>query len=138
MKVLVAALVFAVVSSIASAVSANSDSITIKLVAQHGSHQTGMATLTAMGSKTKVVLSVSHTKGSEPAHIHPGSCANLNPVPKYPLSDVVNGTSTTVVDVPLASLETGHFAINVHAGPGPLIKKYVSCGDIPASKGSSM
>jgi len=138
MKLSIAALALAVVACVGTAVSAKTDSITIKLVAQHGSMQTGWATLTAMGSKTKVVLTVSHSKGSEPAHIHPGSCANLNPVPKYPLSDVVAGKSTTVVDVSLASLETGHFAINVHAGPGPLIKKYVSCGDIPASSGSSM
>ncbi|HET9341834.1 MAG TPA: hypothetical protein VFO25_02810 [Candidatus Eremiobacteraceae bacterium] len=138
MKLSIAALALVAIACIATAVSAKSDSITIKLVAQHGSMQTGSATLTAMGSKTQVVLSLSHTKGSEPAHIHPGSCANLNPVPKYPLSNVVGGKSTTVVDVPLASLETGHFAINVHAGPGPLIKKYVSCGDIPASNGSAM
>jgi len=138
MKSIITALTLIVLSCVGSAVSAKSDSISIKLVAQNGSKQTGWATLTAMGSKTKVVLSVSHSKGSEPAHIHPGSCANLNPVPKYPLSDVVSGKSTTVVDVPLSSLQTGHFAINVHAGPGPLIKKYVSCGDIPVSGGSSM
>ncbi|HYK53928.1 MAG TPA: hypothetical protein VEV38_10405 [Candidatus Eremiobacteraceae bacterium] len=138
MKLFIAALAAVTVSCIGSSVSAKSDSLSIKLVAQNGSKQTGWALLTAMGSKTKVVLSVSHTKGSEPAHIHPGTCANLNPVPKIPLSDVVNGKSTTVIDATLASLETGHFAINVHAGPGPLIKKYVSCGNIPASGGSSM
>ncbi|HEY7994774.1 MAG TPA: hypothetical protein VID24_11220 [Candidatus Eremiobacteraceae bacterium] len=138
MKLSIAALALVSIACIGTAVSAKSDTITIKLVAQHGSMQTGSATLTAMGSKTQVVITLARTKGSEPAHIHPGSCANLNPVPKYPLTDVVDGKSTTVVDVPLASLETGHFAINVHAGPGPLIKKYVSCGNIPASSGSSM
>jgi len=138
MKLLVAALAFAVAASLASAVSAKTDSITIKLVAQNGSKQTGWATLTAMGAKTKVVISLSHTNGLEPAHIHPGSCATLNPVPKYPLANVVDGKSTTTVDATLGSLETGRFAINVHAGPGPLIKTYVSCGDIPASGGSTM
>lgn len=138
MKSFIAALALVAIVCLGTAVNAKSDSVTIKLVAQHGSMQTGSATLTAMGSKTQVVITLSRTKGSEPAHIHPGSCANLNPVPKYPLSSVVNGKSTTVVDVPLASLETGHFAINVHAGPGPLLKKYVSCGNIPASSGASM
>lgn len=138
MKLFIAALAVAAVATVASAVNAKSDSVTIKLVAQNGSKQNGTATLTAVGSKTKVVISLSNTNPSEPAHIHPGPCKTLNPAPKYPLTNVVNGKSTTVVDASLSSLMTGAFSINVHAGAGLLIKKYVSCGDIPAGGGSSM
>lgn len=138
MKLIIAALAVAAIASVATAVSAKSDSITIKLMAENGSKQNGTATLTAMGSKTKVVISLTNANPNEPAHIHPGPCKTLDPAPKYLLSNVVKGTSTTVVDASLASLMTGKFAINVHAGGGALLKKYVSCGDIPASGGSSM
>ena len=105
--------------------------ITVTMNSQSGSGETGTATLTAKGTKTQVVVSLTGepAAGSQPAHIHPGSCAKLNPIPKYPLSPVVGGKSTTVVPATLASLSTGHWAINVHESAKNL-KKYVSCGDI--------
>ena len=138
MKLFIAALAVAAFATAATAVSAKSDSLTIKLLAQNGSKQDGTATLTAEGSKTKVVISLANTNPTEPAHIHPGPCKTLNPAPKYPLTNVVKGKSTTIVDATLTSLMNGKFAINVHAGGGALLKKYVSCGDIPAGGGSSM
>lgn len=138
MKLSIAALAVAALATAATAVNAKSDTVTIKLMAQNGSKQNGTATLTAQGSKTKVVISLANANPNEPAHIHPGPCKTLDPAPKYPLTNVVKGMSTTVVDASLASLMSGAFAINVHAGGGALIKKYVSCGDIPKSSGSSM
>jgi hypothetical protein len=81
-----------------------------------------------------VVVKISLKNGTstpQPAHIHTGTCANLNPAPKYPLTNVVNGMSTTTLKgMKLASLRTGAFAINVHKSAAAL-KVYVSCGDIP-------
>jgi len=103
----------------------------VTMNAQNGSGESGSAKLTAKGSQTLVVIKLKGEKAgaSQPAHIHPGSCAKLNPVPKYPLSPVVGGVSSTLVAAPIATLTNGHYAINVHASAANL-KLYVSCGDI--------
>src|SRR5262245_2568484 len=60
--------------------------VTVKLDAQHGSGETGTATFTPQGNKTQVVLQMTGTPAdAQPAHIHAGSCAELNPAPKIPL-----------------------------------------------------
>lgn len=106
--------------------------VKLPMRAQNGSGQSGTATLRQTASG--VVVTISIAKGGstpQPAHIHEGTCANLNPAPKYPLNSVVNGKSTTTVsNMKLSSLETGGFAINVHKSL-KAIKTYVSCGDIP-------
>lgn len=110
--------------------------VKVTMKAQNGSGEYGTATLTAKGTKTVVVISLEGEAAgaSQPAHIHPGSCAKLNPIPKYPLTNVVGGKSTTTVSQVLSDLDTGHFAINVHESAANL-KKYVSCGDIPVAAG---
>jgi hypothetical protein len=65
---------------------------------------------------------------SQPAHIHEGSCANLNPAPKIPLQNVVNGKSTTVLDLPIKQVLAGG-AVNVHKSAQD-VKTYVACGDL--------
>ena len=106
--------------------------VTIKLHAQNGSGERGTATLSDLGGRTRVVIALQHenTTGSQPAHIHPGPCAHLNPVPKYPLKNVILGHSNTTVDVPITSILGHHMAINVHESAKNL-GRYVSCGDIP-------
>jgi hypothetical protein len=100
--------------------------------AQNGSGQNGTATLTQQGAN--VVVTISLAKGSavpQPAHIHEGPCAKLNPAPKYPLSNVVNGKSTTTIkNMKLSALQSGGYAINVHKSAAA-IATYTSCGDIP-------
>ncbi|GAC1313561.1 MAG: hypothetical protein NVSMB21_24830 [Vulcanimicrobiaceae bacterium] len=105
------------------------------LAAQNGSGELGTVTLTAQGEKTRVdiALAAAPTDVPQPAHIHDGPCAKLNPKPKYPLSVVVDGTSTTVVDVPMATLTAGTFAVNVHKSTND-IPTYVSCGDLIVKK----
>jgi hypothetical protein len=119
--------------ALAGAAGAQSNSVTVTLNAQNGSGQNGTATLTAMGNQTQVVINVSGepSGASEPDHIHTGTCANLGGV-KYPLANVVNGTSTTVVNVPLSTLQSGTYAINLHKSAAQ-IGVYVACGDIPTS-----
>jgi len=104
--------------------------VTVTLAAQNGSGESGTATLTAVGKTTKVVIALTGAPATaQPAHIHAGPCAKLNPVPKWPLMSVVGGKSTTVVNTPLSSLTGNHWSINVHDSAANL-KKYVACGDI--------
>jgi hypothetical protein len=105
------------------------------LTAQNGSGQNGTAQLTDMGNgTTKVVVDISSTTSDpQPIHIHTGTCDNLNPVPKYPLTTMVNGHSETVVNVSISDLLASPFAINVHKS-GKEASVYVSCGNIVAAQ----
>ena len=109
----------------------HSDTMTIKIAAQNGSGESGTATLTRLGSKTRVVIGITgeNTTGKQPAHIHKGTCAKLDPKPAYPLHDVVLGKSNTVVDEAMDELTTQPMAINIHESAANL-GKYVACGDI--------
>ncbi|HYW53046.1 MAG TPA: hypothetical protein VFF00_01065 [Candidatus Elarobacter sp.] len=101
------------------------------LAAQNGSGEAGTVTLTPMGDKTRVdvALTGAPTDVPQPAHVHPGSCSKLDPKPKYPLASVVDGYSTTTLDVPIGQLISGDFAVNVHKSTSEL-PKYVSCGEL--------
>lgn len=105
--------------------------LVVDLAGQNDSGQSGTATLTDVDGKTTVLLSL--TGGGftspQPAHIHMGGCPTPGAV-TYPLTNVVNGESTTVLDVSLSDLETkGPFAINVHKSAAD-VKIYTACGDI--------
>ena len=107
-------------------------SLTINLGAQNKSGQDGQAFLedTTAGLKVKLQVKNEPKGASEPAHIHQGTCAKLNPAPWKPLSNVVNGVSvTTIPGLTLAELKKAHYAINIHESASNLTH-YVSCGDI--------
>jgi hypothetical protein len=109
---------------------AETTTLKVSMMAQNGSKESGTATLTQQGKNVQVAISLNNAKGTQPAHIHKGTCAKLNPAPAYPLSNVVNGKSTsTVNNVDLDKLAAGGFAINVHKSANDL-KTYVSCGDL--------
>ena len=102
--------------------------VTAQLGEQNKSGETGTATLTPQGTKTQVVLLMKGAPAeAQPAHIHDGTCASLDPKPRIPLQNVVNGKSTTMLDMPLAEVKKG--AINVHKSASDL-KTYVACGDL--------
>jgi len=108
----------------------------VRLRPQNGSGETGSAVLTQVGSGVRVMLTVNHAPATvpQPAHIHMGSCATLNPAPEYPLKPVVGGTSlTTIPGVKLASLIKSPHAINVHKSAKAL-KTYVACGNVLGTK----
>jgi len=104
------------------------------LTAQNGSGQNGTAQLMDMGDgTTKVIVDISSTTSDpQPIHIHNGTCDTLNPVPKYPLTTMVNGHSETVVNVSVSDLLAAPFAINVHKSAKEA-SVYVSCGNIVAA-----
>ncbi len=109
---------------------ADNGTVTLQLNEQNNSGQSGTAVVTGQGDKTQVVINLSNgTAEPQPAHIHEGTCANLNPKPKYPLSNVVNGSSDTVVDVSLNHLTSESYAINVHKSKAE-VGTYVACADI--------
>jgi len=113
--------------------------VNVRMAAQNKSGETGTAKLTAVGAdKTRVEISLKGgPKGTpQPAHIHEGSCAKLDPKPKYGLENVVDGKSSTEVPVGLAELRKGSFAVNVHKS-GEDIKTYVSCGNIAKGGGAA-
>jgi len=124
---------FATPNAMHGAHNAMSNSVlNINMGQQNKSKQNGTATVKDVNGGVWVKVSVFNEPkgGSEPAHIHMGTCDKLNPAPWKPLSNVVNGTSTTTVKgVTVAQLKKAHYAINVHESASNL-KHYVSCGDL--------
>ncbi len=108
------------------------DSVQVNLVAQNESGVSGTATITDLGTgSVRVEIDVeAGGNAAMPAHIHPGTCADLDPKPQFPLSDVENGKSTTEVDASLSDIQTGAFAVNLHEST-EAIETYTACGDIP-------
>ncbi|HEX2651611.1 MAG TPA: hypothetical protein VHN19_16910 [Burkholderiales bacterium] len=110
--------------------------VTVKLGPQNKSGESGTAKLTPEGDKTKVEISLKGAKGSQPAHVHMGSCSKLDPNPKYGLSNIEDGKSTTEIPVKLEDLMKEQTAINVHKSAAE-IKTYVACGDIKQASSTS-
>lgn len=111
---------------------ASSDNVIVELAELNGSGESGTATLTAMGDRTRVVLELRNpTTDSQPAHVHEGSCGpGLNAQPLHGLLNVIQGRSETTVNVPLSELTAGGLAINVHQSNANL-DRYVACGNLP-------
>ncbi|HEY3676034.1 MAG TPA: hypothetical protein VGK84_08600 [Candidatus Tumulicola sp.] len=136
LRYMVATLAVAALASAAPAVAGNnamSGSTTwvkVTLNAQNNSGETGTAKITESSKGIVVVINIKGAPASaQPAHIHTGSCPTPGGV-KYPLKDVVNGTSkTTIKGVTIAELTASPMSINVHESAADL-QKYVSCGDI--------
>lgn len=125
-------LALVLVAAIPGVTAAKSKHLTVNMQALSGSGQSGTATIarTSGGNLTVTIALSGEPAGvSEPAHIHPGSCANVNPVPKVVLSPVVDGKSVTTIPAPTSS--PGARSILVHKGSGADAKIYVACGDIP-------
>ena len=118
----------AVAAVVALASGASAQDTKVELKAQNNSNESGTATLTPAGDSTKVVLDVKGAEGSQPTHIHKGTCDKLDPKPAFPLSPVTGGKSETTVKASLDELHKG-YAINGHKSAQDL-KTYVFCGDI--------
>jgi hypothetical protein len=105
--------------------------ITIDLAESMGSGQSGSAILTDAGGQTFVSIEIfdDPLSDSQPAHIHEGTCEELNPTPAFGLENVTGGVSDSTIDVGLETLTSGTYAINLHMSDAD-IETYVSCGDI--------
>ena len=103
---------------------------TITLQTLNGSGVTGSVSFTDMGARTGVDITVEPGGNLDmPAHIHPGTCDELTPQPKFPLENVRDGVSKTVVPAPLDELFAGNLAVNLHKSNDDL-KTYTACVDI--------
>lgn len=104
---------------------------TIELGSMNASGVSGSLILTDVGQgRTRVDIQVEPAGNLDmPAHVHPGTCLELIPQPKYPLRNVVNGVSSTVVPASLAELVAGDLAINVHRSNDDM-RSYTACADL--------
>ena len=126
----VAAVVVLGIVVIAVRPAAPAASRTIPLQTLNASGVTGNVAFADLGGRTRVDISVDPAANPDmPAHIHPGTCANLTPQPKYPLENVQAGTSTTVVPASIDELFAGGLAVNIHKSNDDL-KTYTACVDI--------
>ena len=106
--------------------------LNINMGALNKSNQDGTASVKDVEGGVRVEIAIKNepSGASEPAHIHKGTCAKIDPAPWKPLTNVVNGKSdTTVQGITVADLKKSHYAINVHKSASD-IKTYVSCGDL--------
>jgi hypothetical protein len=104
---------------------------TVELATLNDSGVTGSAVLTDLGDgTTRVEVDVDPAGHPDmPAHIHPGTCVNLVPQPRYPLQNVIEGVSTTVVEVTLEELFAGELALNLHFSSDDF-GTYTACADL--------
>ncbi|MGH7714666.1 MAG: hypothetical protein ACREML_01600 [Vulcanimicrobiaceae bacterium] len=127
----VAVLCGAIPATVLAQMSSAPDHLTITMSSENNSGEYGTVTFLQRG--TNLVVSVNMTNPTaaiQPVHIHEGTCAKLNPKPKYPLKNLAAGSSSTTLDnVTLASLLSSSFAVNVHKSPNE-VGTYVACGDI--------
>ena len=106
--------------------------VTLDLGELNASGQSGTATLTEMGDKTLVELTLSAgALQTELVHIHSGQCGDTLGGVVYDLDSFVggSGTSTTTVDATLAKIQDGNHAINSHDASDASI--YTACVNIP-------
>jgi hypothetical protein len=106
-------------------------SVELTIQPLNASGVSGRVTLTAVDdATTRVVVDVDPAGNpSMPAHIHPGSCADLVPQPKYALENVIDGHSTTEVSASLDQLLAGGQALNVHRSNEEM-DVYTACVDL--------
>jgi hypothetical protein len=103
---------------------------TITLQTLNASGVTGSVAFTEVGGRTRVDITVDPADNPDmPAHIHPGTCDDLTPQPKFPLENVRNGSSTTEVPAAIGELFAGNLAVNIHKSNDDL-RTYTACVDI--------
>ena len=120
----------------ASSAGAQGQALALEVAGINNSGITGAAMLSEMGAgKIRVELRVDGAgAGPRPAHIHEGTCGDMNPEPKIPLTDVVNGGSTTELAGSLRQLTSAPHAIYLHRSPAEL-PVFVACANItPAGR----
>lgn len=114
-----------------AAAGAYPSSLKLRLYAQNRPGKTGTATLEQVPGGVKIVIKMpGGQNGTQPAHIHTGTCAKLNPVPTYALSSIVHGSSTTTISgISLGDLLKGAYVIDIHESSADT-KRYVACAPI--------
>jgi hypothetical protein len=105
--------------------------VTVQINALNGSGESGTAVLTQeydLGTRIVVTLRGGPVE-AQPIHIHVGTCADINPKPQYPLKNVINGRSETLLPISFVELRKGIYVINVHPSETRM-EPYAACGAI--------
>jgi len=107
------------------------ESFTLDLVEQNDSGISGTVELspTSEGQLEVEIELDGSDGGPHPAHIHVGSCEDLDPTPAFPLEDVVDGRSETMLELSPTELVAAEYAVNVHESPENA-DVYVACADV--------
>lgn len=107
------------------------DGLTLTLEEQNDSGISGEVALspTSEGALEVEIELDGSDGGPHPAHIHEGSCDDLNPEPAFPLEDVVDGESETTVEISVDDLVATEYAVNVHES-AENVDVYVACADV--------
>jgi hypothetical protein len=107
----------------------------LKLYAQNRPGETGTVTLAQIPAGVTIVVKMAGGQnGSQPIHIHAGTCVAPDPAPKYALTNIVRGSSTTTIPgVTLGDLIKGQYVIDVHESSADTAK-YVACAPIAISQ----
>jgi hypothetical protein len=104
--------------------------MSVTLSPQGNSGESGIVTMKE--AEGRVTVSINLAAGStasvaQPAHIHSGTCPGVGAI-VYPLNPVVNGQSTTALNVSMSQLfQQLPLVINVHRSNAE-IATYTSCG----------
>lgn len=119
-----------IAASIVPAAAAQPVIVTMYPQSQSTEHGTVKLTpLSATSTRIEITLVGEPFGARQPAHIHKGTCSNLNPAPAYPLNDIVDGHSSSTVQVGLAALQSGQFSVNAHMSAKDLAQ-YVACANL--------
>jgi hypothetical protein len=104
---------------------------TLSLETLNGSGVTGTVTFSPVDEATTLVVVEVDPAGhaNMPAHIHPGTCAELTPQPRHPLQNVIGGRSVTEVPAGMRDLFQATVALNLHASNEDM-QTYTACVDL--------
>lgn len=124
-------MVFGLALALPACAASQAEGRTVELETLNDSGVTGSAVLTDLGDgTTRVEVDVDPAGHPDmPAHIHPGTCTNLVPQPRYPLQNVIDGQSETVVEASLEELFAGELALNLHFSSDDF-GTYTACADL--------
>ena len=103
------------------------------LTTVNGSGEFGTVALKPLGQQTAVEVHVVNVPAGEvqPTHIHYGTCAAVQPPIIYSVSPIVDGTSESIIDVPLAKLLATPSVVHVHTSY-KTEHSSVACADLSA------
>jgi hypothetical protein len=107
------------------------EELSLELVEQNGSGQSGTATLTPAGEdSTRIVVELGSAPGApQPAHVHSGTCDDIGDV-FAPLESLTDGTSESTVMLTLDELQQGGLIVHAHKSEAELDVS-VACTAIP-------
>ena len=104
--------------------------VSVEIPDKNGSGIYGTADVTRISdtrSKIDVSMGGALPEGDVPAYVITGGCSSFEPQVAAELEPVLGGRSSTDVEIPIADITTGSYAVAV-GSTDPM--KYVACGDL--------